>query len=592
MDMQIDRRGFVNGALGGGALAALAACYPAWAQPVSAGIAPPLPSVSGTDIRLRIARQTLRVDGKVTRAIGINGTVPGPLIRLKEGQQARLTVVNDLDEDSSIHWHGLILPFHMDGVPGVSFPGIKPRSTFVYEFPVVQSGTYWYHSHSGLQEQLGHYGPIVIDPADADPVAFDREHVIVLSDHSRLSPHEIFRKLKVNPGHFNMQRQTLAGLLAGEDQPLKERLAWGAMRMDPTDVADVNGSTYTFLVNGYGPQDNWTALFRPGERVRLRIVNASAMTIFNVRIPGLAMTVVQADGLNVRPVDVEEFQIGVAETYDVVVTPVEDRAYTLVAEANDRSGMARATLTPRAGLFAPVPALRARPLATMKDMGMGSMAESGGGDGACTAEHAAMGHCTPAGEGAHAGHGGMDHNMRDFSVAPQVKRDPGVQSISPMPVDRMGEPGQGLEDVGHRVLTYHDLVALDRNPDVRAPSRSLDIHLTGNMERFMWSFDGVKMSDHHEPIPFTLGERVRVNLINDSMMSHPIHLHGHFFELVTGKGDHAPRKHTVIVQPGGIATFDFTADALGDWAFHCHLLYHMHAGMMRVVSVRPKGEAA
>ncbi|MFZ5726642.1 MAG: copper resistance system multicopper oxidase [Pseudomonadota bacterium] len=592
MDMQIDRRGFVNGALGGGALAALAACYPAWAQPVSAGIAPPLPSVSGTDIRLRIARQTLRVDGKVTRAIGINGTVPGPLIRLKEGQQARLTVVNDLDEDSSIHWHGLILPFHMDGVPGVSFPGIKPRSTFVYEFPIVQSGTYWYHSHSGLQEQLGHYGPIVIDPADADPVAFDREHVIVLSDHSRLSPHEIFRKLKVNPGHFNMQRQTLAGLLNGEDQPLKDRLAWGAMRMDPTDVADVNGSTYTFLVNGYGPADNWTALFRPGERVRLRIINASAMTIFNVRIPGLAMTVVQADGLNVRPVAVDEFQIGVAETYDVIVTPVEERAYSFVAEANDRSGLARATLTPRAGLVAPVPALRARPLATMKDMGMGDMSDGEGGDTACTAEHAAMGHCTPAGEGAHAGHGGMDHSMRDFSVAPQVKRDPSVQSISPMPVDRMAEPGQGLEDVGHRVLTYHDLVALDRNPDVRAPSRSLDIHLTGNMERFMWSFDGVKMSDHHEPIPFIEGERVRVNLINDSMMSHPIHLHGHFFELVTGKGDHAPRKHTVIVQPGGIATFDFTADALGDWAFHCHLLYHMHAGMMRVVSVRPKGDAA
>ncbi len=592
--MQIDRRGFVNGALGGGALAALAACYPAWAQPVSAGIAPPLPSVSGTDIRLRIARQTLRVDGRVTRAIGINGTVPGPLIRLKEGQQARLTVVNDLDEDSSIHWHGLILPFHMDGVPGVSFPGIKPRSTFVYEFPIVQSGTYWYHSHSGLQEQLGHYGPIVIDPAGTDRVAFDREHVIVLSDHSRLSPHEIFRKLKVNPGHFNMQRQTLAGLLAGEDQPLRDRLAWGAMRMDPTDVADVNGSTYTFLVNGYGPADNWTALFRPGERVRLRIINASAMTIFNVRIPGLAMTVVQADGLNVRPVAVDEFQIGVAETYDAIVTPVEERAYSFVAEANDRSGMARATLTPRAGLVAPVPALRARPLATMKDMGMGDMPDGKGGDGdaGCTAEHAAMGHCTPADEGAHVGHGGMDHSMRDFSVAPQVKRDPSVQSISPMPVDRMAEPGQGLEDVGHRVLTYHDLVALDRNPDVRAPSRSLDIHLTGNMERFMWSFDGVKMSDHHEPIPFIEGERVRVNLINDSMMSHPIHLHGHFFELVTGKGDHAPRKHTVIVQPGGIATFDFTADAVGDWAFHCHLLYHMHAGMMRVVSVRPKGDAA
>ncbi len=594
--MKIDRRRFVTGALGGGTVAALAPWFPAWAQSVSPGVVAPLPTVSGNDISLRIARQTMRIDGKVSRAIGINGTVPAPLVRLKEGQTARLTVINDLDEDSSIHWHGLILPFHMDGVPGVSFPGIKPRSRFVYEFPVVQSGTYWYHSHSGLQEQLGHYGPIVIDPAGSDPIGYDREHVVVLSDHSQLSPEAIFRKLKVNPGHFNMQRQTLSGLLAGKDQSLKERVEWGAMRMDPTDIADVNGSTYSFLVNGHGPRDNWTALFHPGERVRLRIINASAMTIFNVRIPGLRMTVVQADGLNVVPTDIDEFQIAVAETYDVIVTPVEDRAYTFVAEANDRSGMARATLAPRAGMAAAVPPLRERPLATMKDMGMGAMAS---GDASCTPEHAAMGHCTPppaeggAVDHAAMGHGAgsMNHSMRDFSVAPQVKRDPSVQSISPMPVDRMGEPGQGLEDVGHKVLTYHDLVALERNPDVRAASRSLDIHLTGNMERFMWSFDGVKMSDHHEPIPFIEGERVRINLINDSMMSHPIHLHGHFFELVTGKGDRSPRKHTVLVQPGGTASFDFTADALGDWAFHCHMLYHMHAGMMRVVSVRPKGEA-
>ncbi|HEX2814409.1 MAG TPA: copper resistance system multicopper oxidase [Sphingopyxis sp.] len=614
--MQIDRRRFVNGALGGGAAAAMAAWFPAWAQSGSTGITAPVPTVSGNDITLRIARQTMRIDGKLSRAIGINGTVPAPLVRLTEGQTAKLTVVNDLDEDSSIHWHGLILPFQMDGVPGVSFPGIKPRSTFVYEFPVVQSGTYWYHSHSGLQEQLGHYGPIVIDPAGADPIGYDREHVVVLSDHSQISPEAIFRKLKVNPGHFNMQRQTLSGLLAGKDQSLAERIDWGKMRMDPTDVADVNGSTYTFLVNGHGPRDNWTALFNPGERVRLRIINASAMTIFNVRIPGLRMTVVQADGLNVVPTEIDEIQIAVAETYDVIVTPVEDRAYTLVAEANDRSGMGRATLAPRVGMIAEVPPLRERPLATMKDMGMGDMDMSGGSmagmdhsggsdmgampmsasEPACSPEHAKMGHCTPAGDSGampgmdHGSGGGMQHSMRDFSVAPQVKRDPSVQTISPMPVDRMGEPGQGLADVGHKVLTYHDLVALERNPDVRAASRSLDIHLTGNMERFMWSFDGVKMSDHHEPIPFIEGERVRINLINDSMMSHPIHLHGHFFELVTGKGDRSPRKHTVLVQPGGTASFDFTADALGDWAFHCHLLYHMHAGMMRVVSVRPKGD--
>jgi CopA family copper-resistance protein len=578
----LDRRSLLRGGARVGGSVALAAYFPAWAQPVSTGIVAPLPTLTGPDVSLRIARQTMQIDGKRFRAIGLNGTVPGPLIRLRQGHKVKLSVTNDLDEDSSVHWHGLLVPFQYDGVPGVSFPGIKPRSTFLYEFPINQAGTYWYHSHSGFQEQEGLYGPIVIDPEGADPIVSDREHVIVLSDHSPLSPQAIFRNMKVDPGHFNMQRQTLGGLLAGRDQSLKDRINWGKMRMDPTDVADANGSTYTFLVNGHGPRDNWTALFEPGERVRLRIINASAMTFFNVRIPGLRMTVVQADGLNVRPVEIDEFQIGVAETYDVIVTPTDDRAYTFVGEATDRSGMARATLAPRAGMAAEVPTLRKRPLANMTDMGMGDMSgvQMSGGS------MAGMDH---------GGMAGMDVSsmkMRDFSVAPQVKRDPGVQTISPMPMDRTGEPGQGLEDVGHKVLTYRDLVATTRNPDVRAPDRSLDIHLTGNMERFMWSFDGVKMSDHHAPIAFIEGERVRVNLINDSMMSHPIHLHGHFFELVTGHGDHAPRKHTVVVQPGGKATFDVTADAVGDWAFHCHLLYHMAAGMMRVVSVRPRGEAA
>ncbi|MBN8278998.1 MAG: copper resistance system multicopper oxidase [Gammaproteobacteria bacterium] len=538
---------------------------PAWAQPVSPGIATPLSVLSRTDIALRIAHQTMVIDGRESRAIGINGTVPAPLLRLQEGTTVRLAVTNDLDEDSSIHWHGLLVPPEFDGVPGVSFPGIAPRSTFVYEFPLRQSGTYWYHSHSGLQEQLGHYGPLIIDPAGVDPIASDREHVIVLSDHSEMSPTAIFRKLKQEGGYFNRQKQTLAGLLAGKGQPLEERLMWGAMRMEPTDVADVTGATYTYLVNGHGPDDNWTALFAPGERVRLRFINASAMTTFNVRIPGLPLEIVQADGQNVRPVTVDEFQIGVAETYDAIVQPLEDRAYTLVGESVDRSGLARATLAPRVGMTADVPALRTRPLATMQDMGM---MDHGPGD-----------------------MGGMDMemDMRDFTNAPTVAKGPGVQTISPMPMDRTGEPGQGLADVGHRVLVYRDLVAVEKNPDARPPGRSLDIHLTGNMERFMWSFDGVKMSDTHVSFPFVEGERVRVNLINDSMMGHPIHLHGHFFELVTGHGDYSPRKHTVIVQPGGKVTFDLTADAVGDWAFHCHLLYHMHAGMMRVVSVRPRG---
>ena len=650
MSPVLTRRDLIRGAsLAGGGLA-LSAWMPAWAQPVSTGIATPLPTVSGNDIELKIAQQMMTIDGRKMRAIGVNGTVPAPLIRLREGQTVRLHVTNDLDEDSSIHWHGVLVPPQFDGVPGISFPGIRPKSTFVYEFPIIQNGTYWYHSHSGLQEQLGHYGPIVIDPAGVDPVKYDREHVIVLADHSAISPEAIFRAMKVDPGHFNFQRQTLAGLLSKRDQALKDRLDWGKMRMDPTDISDATGSAYTYIVNGYGPRDNWTALFTPGERVRLRFINASAMTTFNVRIPGLPLTVVQADGQNVRPVMVEEFQIGVAETYDVIVTPPDDRAYTLVGEAIDRSGMARATLAPRAGMTAQVPPLRERPLATMKDMGMDmssmpgmeGMDMSGGGMSPMrgvdpTAEKNASAKLTVAGAapmamgaapggtamagmdhsnmaGMAAGGGamaGMDHsamagqpgmdmgsmemgpmNMRDFSKAPQVKRSPGVQTISPMPMDRTGEPGQGLENVGHKVLVYKDLMALERNPDVRAPDRSLDIHLTGNMERFMWSFDGEKMSDVHDPIPFIEGERVRINLINDSMMGHPIHIHGHFFELVTGHGDHAPRKHTVIVQPGGKVTWDFTADAVGDWAFHCHLLYHMHAGMMRVVSVRPKGEAA
>ena len=653
MSRNIDRRQLLRGAtLAGGGLA-LSAYMPAWAQPVSSGITTPLPTVAGEDITLRIARQTMMIDGRSSRAIGINGTVPAPLIRLREGQNVRLHVINDLDEDSSIHWHGLLVPPQFDGVPGVSFPGIKPRSTYVYEFPIKQSGTYWYHSHSGLQEQLGHYGPIVIDPAGTDPIQSDREHVIVLSDHSQISPEGIFRRMKVNPGHFNYQRQSLAGLLAGRDQPLKDRIDWGKMRMDPTDVSDATGPAYTYLVNGHGPFDNWTALFTPGQRVRLRVINASAMTTFNVRIPGLKLTIVQADGQNVRPVEVDEFQIGVAETYDAIVTPTDDRAYTLVGEAVDRSGMARATLAPRAGMAAEVPPLRQRPVATMKDMGMdmssmpgmegmdmsGGMAGKRGVD--TTAEKNPSAKLATAGAGAIAMSGmaqggtmtGMDHsamagmdpgtsagamagmdqgsmggmsgqnggmanmdmgsmNMRDFSKAPQVKKGPGVQTISPMPMDRTGEPGQGLENAGHRVLVYKDLMALERNPDVRAPDRSLDIHLTGNMERFMWSFDGVKMSDVHDTIPFLEGERVRVTLINDSMMGHPIHIHGHFFELVTGHGDHAPRKHTVLVQPGGKVTWDFTADAVGDWAFHCHLLYHMMAGMMRTVSVRPRGEAA
>ena len=641
--LALERRQFLRAAALGSAGAGLASAMPAWAQPTSAGLVRPLPTVSGTDIALTIGKVAVRVDGKVSRAVGINGTVPAPLVRLKEGQKVRLNVTNTLDEESSIHWHGLLVPFAMDGVPGVSFPGIAARSTFTYEFPIVQSGTYWYHSHSGYQEQDGLFGPIVIDPAGPDPIAYDREHVLVLSDHSPMSGAAIYKKLKqMGGGYFNMQRLTLSGQLAGRDLTAAERREWANMRMDPADIADVTGSTYNYTVNGFGPYDNWTGLFSAGERVRLRIINAAAQTNFNVRIPGLAMTVVQADGQNVRPVTVDEFQIGVAETYDVIVTP-GDRAYSFISESIDRSGLGRATLAPREGMSAPVPPLRPRPLLTMTDMGMGGMDHSGmagmdlpnapnpaavrgvdpsaeqnasgklwkltGWTGPATTavvgaaaiasavaapavDHAAMGHGAAAPAAAPA----MDHgsmSMRDLRNAPQVKDGPGVQTISPMPTDRTGEPPVGLEGLGHRVLMYRDLKALDRNPDVRAPSRAMDIHLTGNMERYMWSFDGVKMSEPAQPIPFRLNERVRVTLINDTMMPHPIHLHGHFFELVTGHGAYGPRKHTVNVPPGGKMIFDVTADAVGDWAFHCHNLYHMAAGMMRVVTIRPSnGEAA
>jgi len=614
MGATIDRRQLIRGGAVLGSGAALAAWMPAWAQPVSSGLVRALPTVSGEEIALRVAHQMVTVDGRQMHGIGLNGTVPGPLIRLREGQRVRIHVENALDEQTSVHWHGLLLPFQMDGVPGVSFPGIAARSTFTYDFPVIQAGTYWYHSHSGLQEQEGHYGPIVIDPAGVDPIRSDREHVVVLSDRSPLHPHAIFMRLKKQSGYFNRQQQTLAGLLAGKDQPLGDRLMWGGMRMDPTDVADVTGSTYTYLVNGYGPRDNWTALFRPGERVRLRIINASAMTTFNVRVPGLKLSVVASDGMNVRPVEVDEFQIGVAETYDVIVTPIDERAYTLVGESVDRSGMARMTLAPREGMAAAVPPLRKRPVASMKDMGMGGHDRAAAGamqgmDHAAMGhtmpanptpvDHAAMGHAMPAApapsaaaQGMPGGHDMAGMKMRDFANAPGVKKGPGVQTISPMPVDRTGDPGQGLEDVGHRVLTYRDLMAVEPNPDVRAPARELEIHLTGNMERYMWSFDGEKLSEVEAPIPFLAGERVRVTLVNDTMMGHPIHLHGHFFELVTGHGAYAPRKHTVIVQPGGKVSWDVTA-AEGDWAFHCHMLYHMHAGMMQVVQVRaPEGGAA
>ena len=581
----IPRRQFLSGSAA--LIGAAQLPIPAWAKGESLTHAGKgSDTLSGEDIRLAIGRSHYSTGGRSGHAVTVNGTVPGPLVRLREGQNVRLYVTNTLDEDSSIHWHGLLLPFQFDGVPGVSFPGIKPGQTFVYEFPIRQNGTYWWHSHSGLQEQMGHYGPLVIDPAEPDP-RYDRDYVVLLSEFSPLHPHSIMRKLKVSEGYFNYQMQSATD----GDMPGEMRRMWSGMRMNPRDISDVTGAAYTYLINGHGPADSLEYLFQPGERVRLRIINGSAMSFFNIRIPGVPMTVIQADGQDVRDVVVDELQIGTAETYDVIVTPPAG-AHALVAEAMDRSGMAAATLTSQPGATALLPSLREPVTLTMADMGMGEMAGM---------DHAAMGHSMgPAQSGSEVtgmdhSAGGMIHSMRDTSnLPPDVKVGAGVDMIAPMPVDRMDYPGLGLDKVDHRTLRYTDLRAKKADHGVKSPSRQMQIHLTGNMERYMWSFDGRKFSAvADDPIRFAYNERVRVKLVNDTMMAHPIHLHGHFFELVNGAGHgQQPRKHTVIVQPGSTATFDLTADEPGDWAFHCHLLYHMHSGMFQVVTVRPLGGAA
>ncbi|AXB78446.1 copper resistance system multicopper oxidase [Novosphingobium sp. P6W] len=579
---KLDRRTIMRGAAGLGVTAALGGMFPGWAMAGTAGAAQGA-VLSGERIRLDIGHTHVTFGGREGHAVTANGTMPGPLIRLKEGQNVRLSVANGLREDTSIHWHGLIVPFQFDGVPGISFPGIRPGQVFDYEFPIRQAGTYWYHSHSNMQEAMGLIGPLVIDPAGEEPAPYEREHVIVLSDWSSVHPHMQLRRLKQQGGYYNRQKQTLKSLLAGRDQPLSERMDWGKMRMDPTDISDVTGSTYDFLINGHDTAGNWTGLFAPGERVRLRIINASSMTNFNFRLPGLPMTVVAADGQDVEPVETDEFQIGIAETYDVIVRPEKAEAIAIIAEAIDRSGLCRATLAPQIGMVAATVPLRQRPLLAMKDMGMdmsGMDMASGTLDLSAPADAPAAG-----------GHGAM--KMRDKSLAPpSVRMGPGVATISAAPADRLGDLPTGLEDTGHRVLTYADLRALVPAADRRAPGRELEVHLTANMERYMWSFDGVKLSENPDPLAFRLGERVRVTLVNDTMMPHPIHLHGHFFELVNGAEEKQPRKHTVNVLPGGKASFDLTADAPGDWAFHCHMLLHMHSGMFRVVTVRAGEDAA
>jgi CopA family copper-resistance protein len=564
----LSRRSVLNGI--GAAAAALAA--PGWAQghsihhrnhrPGGPRIPAGLGELSGDVIDLSVGSGHRIVEGRRGPGIAVNGSVPGPLIRLREGQNIRLNVTNMLEVDTSVHWHGLLVPFQMDGVPGISFPGIRPGETFSYEFPVRQSGTYWYHSHSGLQEQSGHYGPLIITPRGGEPVSADRDYILLISEFTTHDPHFIMNRLRTGEHHFNRQMTSWT-----DDYPMsgKERRMWAQMRMPPTDIADVSAPAYTYLANGRGPREGLEYQFKPGERVRLRIINGSAQSFFNIRIPGLPMTVIAADGQNVRPVEVDEFQIGTAETYDVIVEPGTADAYAIVAEAMDRSGMALAMLACRPGARAAVPPLRDAPLLTMADMGMNH------GDHTVGRAH------------------NMDGmKMRDPALLPpDVRLGPGVDMVSMAPVDKTDDPGLGLRDVPHRTLSYHMLRALEPNRDTREPSRLLELHLTGNMERYMWSFDGQMFSAVSDvPIRFARNERVRVLLVNNTMMAHPIHLHGMFFELVNGADPaHQPRKNVVIVQPGASARFDLTANEPGDWAFHCHLLYHMHGGMMQTVSV-------
>ena len=604
----ISRRTLIQSTSAAGLLVGLQALVPAWAQQ-AVGLRPSSSSDNHSSFDLVIGRTDLRIGNKIAKAKTINGTIPGPLLRFKEGETVTLRVRNNLDEDTSIHWHGILLPAAMDGVPNVSFPGIKPGETFVYQYTLKQTGTYWYHSHSGLQEQSGVFGPIIVDPADPDPITYDREYVVMLSDWTFENPDHVFAKLKKQSDYYNFQKRTIGDFfddveVKGLGATLKDRLAWGRMRMSPTDIADITGATYTYLINGQAPDSNWTALFMPGERVRLRFINAAAMTYFNLRIPGLAMTVVQADGQNVQPITVDEIQMGVAETYDVIVTPEDDRAYTIFAESMDRSGYARGTLATRQGMEAEIPELRERPLLTMTDMGMahdmGGMSGMEGMDhsghdmsgmsGSATMDHS--GHDMSAMAGSQMDHSAHGEPSATLPLAyattgdtpPNLKRI-GVDNIAETPKNRLHEPGTGLENVGHRVLVYTDLRNTHGAYDPRPPAREIILYLTGNMERYMWSFDGRKYSEVKGPIPFKFGERLRMTMINNTMMNHPLHLHGMWMELDNGAGAHKPRKHTINLKPGEKLSVEVTADAPGDWAFHCHLLYHMKAGMFRVVSV-------
>ena len=641
------RRRFVQGlALGGLATGLGLNARPLLAAGTSAATVHPV--LSGTDFNLNIGHQVVNFTGKEKLATTVNSSLPAPILRWREGERVRLKVRNSLDTDSSIHWHGIILPTEMDGVPGLSFDGIAPGETFTYEFDVQQSGTYWYHSHSGFQEQTGLYGAIIIDPKEPEPFQYDRDYVLMLSDWSDTPPERVYANLKKMSHYYNRRERTLADDLIPEAQQdgwgaaLSRRQMWEKMRMSDRDISDVTGYTYTFLMNGQTPASGWTGLFTPGEKIRLRVINAAAMTFFDLRIPGLKMTVVACDGQYVEPVSVDEFRIGVAETIDIIVEPTEHKAYSLFAQAIDRSGYAHGHLTPDPTLTATPPAMDPAPELTHMDMGMAmdGSGHAGHGGHAMPAQNAHAGHAMPASDSnmrheghagmhtehppmshgthqsmampmaqphdqhsmstdahhAHAGHGmshGKGHSEAEaykghpLSAGMPVHVDseygPHVDMRAEAPQYRLDDPGVGLRNNGRKVLTYADLRSLHPTPDTREPGREIELHLTGNMSRYMWSINGIRYTEA-DPIHLTYGERVRITLVNDTMMPHPVHLHGMWSDLETGDATHLPRKHTLVVQPGARLSYLVTADAKGEWAFHCHLLYHM-MGMFRKVVV-------
>ena len=587
------RRRFVQGLAFGGAVAGLGL----WPRQGLASNHTQMPVLSGTQFDLRIGETLVNYTGRVRPAITVNGSLPAPLLRWKQGTTVNLLVHNALPAgsihgpDTSIHWHGMQLPANMDGVPGMSFDGIRAGEAYQYRFHIGQAGTYWYHSHSGFQEQGGLYGPIVIDPIEPEPFAFDREHVVLLSDWTDMDPAKLFARLKKMSSHDNYYQRTVGDFIGdvereGLPATVADRKMWGQMRMTPTDLSDVNGNTYTYLMNGTTALGNWTGLFTPGEKLRLRLINGSAMTYFDVRIPGLKMTVVAADGQYVHPVTVDELRIAVAETYDVIVEPSGQDAYTLFAQDSARTGYVSGTLAVREGLRAPLPPLDPRPILGMADMGMGGM---GGGH-----DMAAMDQGAPAQDmGGMAGmdHAGManmpamDHSGGAMQAHPASEtNNPLVDMQAMTPAAKLDDPGIGLRDNGRKVLSYADLKSTFADPDGREPGRTVELHLTGHMEKFAWSFNGIKFAQA-EPLRMTYGERLRIVLVNDTMMSHPIHLHGLWSDVEDEAGNFQVRKHTVDMPPGTKRSYRVRADALGRWAYHCHLFFHMEAGMFREVRV-------